>query len=558
MTGGGPGAGGEPVGRVFYDIAQALESAEDSEARVTFVLERLRSLVPYERCAVFEALPGREPRLIVAPGTAPAEREGLEATIAALLVRLVEEHGHARVAPPGPRPHLAVPLIGLDDVVGVLYVSGPDGTYEERHVRALSVVAAKLAAYLSMLRASALEAERTLELDQARQAAETANRAKDEFLALVSHELRTPLTTILAWADVLRSKETREADRTRALEAIERSVSRQAKLIEDLLDLSCVATATLRLDLRAVEPARLIEAAVRALRPRAERKSIRLEAALDESVTPLIADPHRLSQIVASLVANAIKFTPEGGRVEVRLERAGVLARIRVIDNGAGISPEVLPWLFEAFRQADSSSRRPHGGLGVGLALVKDLVALHGGHVRAESPGEEKGATFTVELPLAGVAPAAPAQPEGQEGARGGERPLAGIRVLVVDDDRDISEVLRFVLERQGAVVTAAASAAEALAVIERSLPDVLLSDVAMPGESGYDLMRQIVARKGEGSLPAVALSSYAPGQDLRQALASGFRMQLAKPVDPETLIAAVATLAGRTGGVDAGAPRPV
>lgn len=540
-------AGEEALSRAFYDIAQVLESAEDSEARVIRVLERLRSLVPYEQCAVLEAQTGGAPRLVVAPGTPPAERAELTATINALLGRLVEEHGHTSDVRPAPGMHLAVPLIGLGDVVGLLFVRRAEGTYEERHVRALSVVAAKLAAYFSMLRARALEAERTLQLDEARQAAETANRAKDEFLALVSHELRTPLSTILTWADALRSKETREADRTRAFEVIERSVRAQAKLIEDLLDLSCVATATLRLDLRTVEPATLIKAAIQALRPRAEQKSIHLEAVLDESVTPLIADPHRLSQIVANLVANAIKFTPDGGRVEVRLERAGVRARIRVIDSGSGIRPEVLPNLFEPFRQADSSSTRPHGGLGVGLALVKDLVELHGGEVRAESPGEKKGATFTVELPLAGMAP---------EVGRRDERALAGIRVLIVDDDTDLREVLRLVLESQGAVVTLAASTTEALAALERSMPDVLLSDVSMPGDSDYDLMQKIVAREGKGALPAAALMS-ATGRGLQQALASGFRMQLAKPIDPATLIAAVAALAGRTTGEDPGAARP-
>src|SRR6185295_151505 len=198
-----------------------------------------------------------------------------------------------------------------------------------------------------------------------------------------------------------------------------------------------------------------------------------------------------------------------GGHIEVRLERAGVLARIRVIDSGSGIKPEALPHLFEPFRQADSSSTRPHGGLGVGLALVKDLVELHGGHVRAESPGEDKGATFTVELPLADPPPEAvdPPKAEGE-----GERALAGIRVLIVDDDRDICEVLQFVLEGQGAVVTVAASAAEALSALERSMPDVLLSDIAMPGGSGYDLMRRVVASEGGRDLPAAALSGYAAG----------------------------------------------
>jgi signal transduction histidine kinase/ActR/RegA family two-component response regulator len=536
-------ASGESVSRAFYDIAQILESAEDSEARVIRVLERLRPLVPYVRCAVLEALPGREPHLITPVETTPIERVALMAATTALVGRLTEEHGQASEEP-SRQKHLAVPLVGLDEVVGVLFVHGADA-YEERHVRRLSVVAAKLAAYFSMLRAYVGEAERARQLEEARRIAETANRAKDEFVALVSHELRTPLNTILAWVDALRSKETREADRTRAFEAIERSVRAEAKLIENLLDLSCIANATLRLDLRAVEPAKVIQAAIKALMPRAQQKSIRLEVALDESVTPLIADPRRLSQVVANLVANAIKFTPDGGRVEVRLERAGVLARIRVIDSGSGISSEVLPNLFERFRQGDSSSTRAHGGLGVGLALVKDLVELHGGHVRAESPGEKQGATFTVDLPLAGAASHAPVETEAPKGGHHDERALAGVRVLLVDDDRDIGEVLQFVLEGQGAVVTLAASAAEALTAIERSMPNVLLSDIAMPGETGYDLMRKIVAREGDGAPPSAALSAYAPGQDLDEALAAGFRMLLAKPVDSQALITAVAALAG-------------
>jgi signal transduction histidine kinase/CheY-like chemotaxis protein len=519
--------------RAFYDIAQLLESAEHPETRVIQVLERLRSLVPYEHCAVLEAQPGSARRLFTVPGTPPAEREELTATITALLSRLAEEHGKSEGAPsPARGTHLAVPLVGLDEVMGVLFVRSAEVAYEEQHVRALSVVAAELAAYFSMLHTRELEAERMRQLDEARHAAEAANRAKDEFLALVSHELRTPLHTILTWADALRSDETGQGDRTRAFAAIERSVRAQAKLIEDLLDLSGVATASLRLDLQAVEPAALIKAAILALRPRAERKSIRVQAVLDESVTPLIADAHRLSQVVANLVANAIKFTPRGGHVEVHLERAGVLARIRVTDSGAGIGPEVLPHLFEPFYQADCSSTRAHGGLGVGLALVKDLVELHGGHVHAESPGREKGATFTVDLPL--VAAARPADA------------LAGIHVLIVDDDKDICEVLQFVLEGQGAVIAIAGSAAEALEAIERSMPDVLLSDIAMPGGSGYDLMRDIVARDGAAAPPAAALSAYAPGQDIQRALAAGFRMQLTKPVDSAALISAVAALAGR------------
>jgi signal transduction histidine kinase/ActR/RegA family two-component response regulator len=545
---------GESVTRAFYDIAQLLESGEDSDLRVLRVLEHLRVLVPYDKCAVLDAQPGREPRLLTSPLPSPDERAALLDFVSVLHARLVEKHVGGPEVPPASGMHLAVPLVGLDEVVGVLFVRGADGAYHALHVRRLSIVAAKLAAYFSMLRASALEAERTRQVDEARQSAEAANRVKDEFLAIVSHELRTPLNTILAWADTLRSSAADESERLRAFEAIERSVRAEAKLIDDLLDLACVFSASLRLDLRAVEPATLIRATVLGLRSRAEQKAIRLELSLDESIMPLIADPQRLRQIVANLVANAIKFTPSGGRVEVRLDRSGVLARIRVIDTGLGIRPEALPKLFEPFRHADGSSQRAHGGLGVGLALVRDLVGLHGGNVRAESPGMNQGATFTVELPLAAPAPEAPPR---TRAARDVEQDaLAGIRVLLVDDDRDICEVLQFVLEGQGAVVTVANSAAEALAAIERSMPNVLLSDIAMPGATGYDLMRRIVDLEGDGAPPAAALSAYARKQDLQKARAFGYQMLLEKPIDPDALIAAVASLAAQRSDPEAPARR--
>jgi signal transduction histidine kinase/ActR/RegA family two-component response regulator len=542
----------ESVTRAFYDIAQLLESGEDSELRVLRVVELLRTLVPYEACAIFDAQPGREPRLLTSPDTSPADRAQLGSIVGVLYTRLVEDHAGGAESRPAPGTHLAVPLIGLDEVVGVLFVRGTDSAYDALHVRRLSIVAAKLAAYFSMLQSSALSAERIRQVEEARKSAEAANRVKDEFLAIVSHELRTPLNTILAWADILRSTVATESDRLRAFEAIERSVCAEAKLIDDLLDLSCIVSATLRLDLRAVEPAKVIRATVLALRPRAKRKAIRLELALDESAMQLIADPQRLRQIVANLVANAIKFTPPGGRVEVHLERTGVLARIRVSDSGRGISPEALPQLFEPFRPVDGSSTRPHGGLGVGLALVKDLVVLHGGNVRAESLGMNAGATFTVELPLAPVTLETPPRPATPKASDQDEYALTGVRVLLVDDDPDICEVLQFVLEGQGAIVTVAASATEALAALERSMPNVLLSDIAMPGATGYDLMRKIVAREGAGAPPAAALSAYARRQDLPHAIASGFQMLLEKPIDPGALVAAVARLAGRTSGADA------
>ena len=547
----------EPTTRTFYDIAQLLESGDDSEVRVIRVLEQLRSIVPYEACAVFDAQPGREPRLLTSPGPSESDPSELMRVVAALLARLIETHAdgveastaaqmqHGAEAPAAAGMHIAVPLVSFDQIVGVLFVRRTAGAYDALHVRRLSVVAAKLAAYFSMLQAAALQAERTRQLEEARQSAEAANRVKDEFIAIVSHELRTPLNTILTWADTLRSGTASEIERMRAFNAIERSVRAEAKLVDDLLDLSCIVSATLRLNLRAVEPAKVVRMAVRALRSRAKQKAIRLELALDESVTPLIADPERLRQIVANLVTNAIKFTPSGGRVEVHLERAGLLARIRVIDTGSGISPEALPQLFEAFNHSDGSSSRAHGGLGVGLALVKDLVILHGGTVRAESAGKDAGSTFTVELPLVAATPDTPVGPAVAREEASDGRALFGIRVLLVDDDRDICEFLQFLLEGQGALVTVAASAREALAALERSMPNVLLSDIAMPGASGHDLMRRILAREGAVP-PAVALSAYARRQDVRQALASGFQMVLEKPIDPVALVAAVAELAGK------------
>jgi signal transduction histidine kinase/CheY-like chemotaxis protein len=539
---------GEPLTRAFYDIAQLLESAETSEVRVTRVLERLQSFVPYERCAVLDALPGREPRLVVSPGTPVSEVDELRLTVSAILARLNQDHGDAKEQPASVGQHLAVPLVGLDEVVGVLFVRRTDGGYQEPHLRALSVVAAKLAAYFSMLRARDVEAGHIRQLAQARQAAEIANRAKDEFLALVSHELRTPLSTILTWADALRSTDVGVADRARAFEAIERNVLAQTKLIQDLLDLSCVAAAAIRLELQAVEPAKLIREALRSLGQQAKQKAITLDVSLDESVTPLIADPHRLTQIVANLVTNAIKFTPKGGRVEVRLDRAGMLARIQVIDSGSGIGPEVLPTLFTPFRQANSSSTRPYSGLGVGLALVKDLVELHGGRVRAQSEGEQRGATFTVELPWCGADGFAASPALVAERVVGA---LAGIRVLVVDDDEDTCEAIRMTLEDEGAVVAVATSVGRALEALELSLPDVILSDITMPGESGYDLMRKVVSQRGEAAPPAAAISGGGRNDSAQLALASGFRMLLQKPVHSSALVGAVATLAkmASTGG---------
>jgi signal transduction histidine kinase/ActR/RegA family two-component response regulator len=542
---------------MLYDMAQVLESAEGAEERVLHVIALLQPLVPHDQCALLEAQPGREPRVVVVPEATGDERALLTETLMSLFGQLLEDHERAPDAAPKPTgAHLAVPLVGLDQVIGVLLVRGEEGAYEARHLRALSVVGAKLAAYFMMLRARTAEAERTRQLEAARAAAEAANRAKDEFLALVSHELKAPLTSTLTWVHVMRSKDLAEAERARAVEAIERNLRAQAKLVDDLLDLSCMSTADVRLDLRVVEPARLINAAVEGLRPQAAQRSIRMKAALDRSLK-LLVDPDRLDHVVGILLANAIKSTPNGGHVEVQLARAGDHARIQVTHSGRGISPESLPHLFERFPPGEGANAGSEAGGGLGLAIVKHLVERHGGRVRADSPGEEKGATFTIELPLAGAASGVPAPAEAPDAPeRGQERGLTGIRVLIVDDDAEIRDALKFLLEHYGAEVAAAGSAAEALVALERSMPDVLLSDVSLRGESGYDLMRKVAAREGGRALPAAALSGFSREQDRERALAAGFRIHLEKPIEPEALIAAVARLAGRMVTKDSAAAR--
>jgi PAS domain S-box-containing protein len=392
---------------------------------------------------------------------------------------------------------------------------------------------------------------------------ERANRIKDEFLATLSHELRTPLTAVLGWARLLRSGQLDEAGRVRALQIIERNAEAQVKLIEDLLDVSRIITGKLRLEVQPVALAPVVETVVGGLRPAAEAKSLRLEALLDRDVGPVRGDATRLQQVVTNLLSNAIKFTPSGGSVEVRLERGGSGARLVVRDTGVGISAESLPHIFERFHQADSSNTREHSGLGLGLAIVRHLVESHGGTVYAESQGEGLGAVFTVELPPAAEPgpQAAPRRPELFSGhARstfsegelfGDPCALEGVSVLLVEDEPDTRELLKAILEGCGAAVTEAGSADEALAALEGARPDVLVSDIGMPGENGYELIRRVRALPAErgGRVPAVALTAYAGGKDRRRALLAGFHTHLAKPVEPDELLAVVASLAARKEG---------
>jgi signal transduction histidine kinase/ActR/RegA family two-component response regulator len=387
----------------------------------------------------------------------------------------------------------------------------------------------------------------------ARAEAETANPMKDEFLATVSHELRTPLNAILGWSHILRSGKPDEATVARGVEVIERNAQTQAQLIEDILDASRVITGSLRLNRGPVDLATVINAAADSVRLGAEAKGIQLAVILDPAARHITGDARRLQQVVWNLLANAIKFTASGGRVEVRLQRAGGQAQITVTDTGEGVAAEFLPFIFDRFRQADATITRRHGGLGLGLAIVRNLVELHEGSVQAESAGEGYGASFIVRLPLAEKVAGARTGPTTADGNRPA---LQGAQILVVDDDQDALDMLTVVLTEAGAAVRTAASATEALAMLRWIRPDVLVSDLAMPDEDGYSLIRNLraIERESGRETPAVALTAYVRVQDRARAEAAGFNVFVEKPVDPEELIAVLAGIAESRGGKT---PRP-
>jgi PAS domain S-box-containing protein len=390
---------------------------------------------------------------------------------------------------------------------------------------------------------------------EARAQAEAANRLKDEFLATLSHELRSPLNAMLGWIRLLNSRKFDEKTTARAMETIERSAKSQAQLVEDLLDVSRIIRGQLRLNIRPIELISAIEAAIETVRPAAEAKEIGIQTRLDPVAGLVAGDSDRLQQIVWNLLSNAIKFTPKGGRVDVRLERVNSHVEITVTDTGQGISPEFVPYVFERFRQADSSITRSYSGLGLGLAIVRHLVELHGGTVRADSPGEGQGATFTVKLPLMSLRVKSDRGERVHSSVESGEPSgnlllLNGVRVLIVDDETDSREVLTATLEQVGAEVTAVASASEALDAITQLTPDVLVSDIGMPLEDGYSLIRKVRQLKAEqgGQIPAIALTAYARPEDRMRAIAAGFQMHIAKPLEPAELVTMVASLAGRSG----------
>jgi PAS domain S-box-containing protein len=387
----------------------------------------------------------------------------------------------------------------------------------------------------------------------ARQHAEEADRLKDEFLATLSHELRTPLTSILGWASMIRNGEVEGSNAIRAIETIERNARSQARLIDDLLDVSRIITGNLRLDLHPLNLAPIVEAAIDALRPTADVKGIHLRTDSLSGECLVKGDPNRLRQVIWNLLSNAIKFTQRGGVVALNLKCVGSTVRLTVADTGEGISAEFLPYVFDRFRQAEGSISRKQGGLGLGLAVVRHLVELHGGSISAESAGLGHGAVFTVELPLAEER-RDPARAEERRReverrrSRSGAVRLDGVHVLLVEDDDDSRKLLGTMLKRYGARVTSTKSAAEALNVFPDALPDLLISDIGMPDQDGYEFIRKLRALPAEkgGQTPAIALTGYASRKDRERALAAGYHQHIAKPIEQTEMIAAIAALVGR------------
>ncbi len=448
------------------------------------------------------------------------------------------------------------PLIVEEQLLGVvaLFARKP---LTDATLQALAAVANAIALGIERKRGETERAQLLSSEQHARKEAEAANRMKDEFLSTLSHELRTPLTAILGWTHMLSAGQIDEANRQRALETIERNARAQQQLIEDILDVSRVISGKMRLEVRPLDLATVIEAAVEAVLPAAAAKEIRLQRVLDSGASMVSGDPARLQQVIWNLLTNAIKFTPKGGRVQVRLERVNSHVEIVVSDSGQGIAADILPFIFERFRQADSTSTRAHGGLGLGLAIVRHLVEMHGGTVEAESAGAEQGATFTVKLPLIAMRARelAPEQAQARVHPTARERvpfhcrpELDGVHILVVDDEADTRHLVTTILEKCAARVTATSSAAEAFALLKELRPDVLISDLGMPEEDGYSLIAQVRALPAQagGRTPAVALTAYARVEDRLRVLRAGFQTHLPKPVEPAELVAVVANLAGR------------
>ena len=469
--------------------------------------------------------------------------------------------GGAADCAPAVRSYLAVPVIARSgEVLGNLFFGHPEaGIFTERTERIVGGIAAQAAVAIDNTRlyeaAQRAAEERKVLLESERSAraeAERTSQMKDEFLATLSHELRTPLSAILGWAQVLRRGSRDTADLQRGLQTIERNARAQAQLIEDLLDMSRITSGKVMLDMQTVAPSVFIDAAIETVRPAADAKNIRLEKHYDPAVGPIAGDPARLQQVIWNLLSNAIKFTPRDGRVDILLSALDGYVEIAVQDNGVGIKPEFMAHVFERFRQGDASTTRKHGGLGLGLSIVKHLIEQHGGTVRVDSEGEERGASFTLTLPSANrqslsSRPDRPAyRSPSPLAADILQRDMAGLRVLVVDDEADARELINRILSDCHAIVRTAGSAAQALAAIAEEMPDVLVSDLGMPDVDGFELLARVRALGPAhgGLLPAVALTAFARSEDRLRALEAGFGAHISKPVEPSELIATVAAMA--------------
>ena len=499
--------------------------------------------------AAFARLVGKEAAELIGRPFAEAVPEGEGNRCLSLLDRvyrtgtpeILVEQEHCHTTPPVYWSYSVWAILGAEEhPVGVII-----------QVTDASEIAIFRGQVMAMNEQLLLSATRQHELTEI---AERANRLKDEFLATLSHELRTPLNSILGWAELLANAKL-DSDSLRAIEVIRRNARMQVQLIDDVLDVSRIITGKLRLSVQPVDLGTIIIAAVDGLRPAAEAKEIGLQLQLDSPAGQVSGDPDRLQQVAWNFISNAIKFTPKGGRVLVRLERVESNVEVIVSDTGQGMAPEFLPHAFDRFRQADATTTRAFGGLGLGLAIVRQLVELHGGTVRAESEGEDLGSTFTFSLPLMRGRNAVRATENAQapdfklpEAECPSE--LDGLHVLIVDDEVDACELLRIVLEGCGAQVTTTFSAAAALGAIEQEAFDVLISDIGMPDEDGYSLIAKVRALGKErgGEIPAAALTAYAAEEDRIRVLRSGFQIHVPKPISPTELVAIVASLSGRTG----------
>ena len=472
----------------------------------------------------------------------PPDRQEEERHIIASLRagKRIEHYETVRLAKDGRLIEVALTISPLRDQTGEIVGASKilrDVTERKRIERELQGLLAERNQILASERAARSEAERL-------------SASKDEFLALLSHELRTPLNAILGWTQILRNGSVASANFDKGLGVIERNVRAQTQLVDDLLDMSRIISGQMRLDVQPVMPFAFVQGAIESARPTADARGVLLEAILDPAAGPVSGDANRLQQVAWNLISNAIKFTPRGGQVQVTFERVNSNIEICVADSGIGIRPDFLPHIFERFRQADATSTREHGGLGLGLSIVKHIVELHGGTVEASSDGEGQGATFRVRLPLA-VSRSNPDRPH--EHPRSSQRPavpfvnadLSNLVVLVVDDDPDSRDLLHRLLSDCGATVTAAASAAEALAATNIQRPDLLISDIGMPEVDGYQLLRSLRA-SSDVRFPAIALTAFARSEDRTRALLAGFVAHVSKPVEPAELIATVAAVSGR------------